>query len=137
MAVGANRIGLQVDRCAAIAAVDGLYFLFQLLDLLRGKRVDKILLFQEVEKTDEVAVATCTCPIVEAHVADHIVSERQRARAMGTLENFGKLRLDRGRVFTDELHELERGAGGELKAFVLVEPERLASCADVDDNLGA
>src|SRR5580700_450801 len=114
MAVGASRVGLQVDRCAAIAAVDGLYFLFQLLDLLRGERVDKILLFQEVEKTDEVTVATCTCPIVEAHVADHIVRKRQRARATGTFENVGKLRLDRRRVFANKLHELERRAGREL-----------------------
>jgi hypothetical protein len=40
-------------------------------------------------------------------------------------------------VFTDEFHELQRGAGRELQTFEMIEPERLASGAYIDGDLSA
>ena len=40
-------------------------------------------------------------------------------------------------MFTDKLHELQRGAGRELQAFQPIEPERLASGAHIDGDLCA
>jgi len=40
-------------------------------------------------------------------------------------------------VFPDKLHELQRGAGRELQAFEMIEPERLASGAHIEGDLAA
>ena len=99
--------------------------------------MDEILFFQELEKTDEVAVFVSASPIRERHVSLHVVSEVQRRAAPRTLERVRQRWLTLRRVFTDTLHELQRGAGRELQALEMIEPERLASGAHVDGDLSA
>jgi len=135
VAVGASRVGLQVDGRPAVGAIHKLNVLPQLLDLVSRQRMDEILFFQELEKTDEVTVFVRASPIRERHVSLHVVREVQRRGAPRTPERVRQRRLTLRRVFTDKLHELQRGAGGELQAFEVIEPERLASGAHVDGDL--
>jgi len=99
--------------------------------------MDEILFLQELEKTDEVTVFVRASPIRERHVSLHVVREVQRRGAPRTAERVGQRRLPLRRVFTDKLHELQRGTGRELQALEVIEPECLASGADVDDDLSA
>jgi len=88
MAVGANRVALQVDGCPAVAAVHTLHVLFELLHLLRGEHADEILLFQEIEKPDKSPVSASTGPIDEPHIPDHVVRQRQPPTASRAPQHF-------------------------------------------------
>ena len=99
--------------------------------------MDEILFFQELEKADEVTVFVSASPIREWHVSLHVVREVQRRGAPRTPERVRQGWLTLRRVFTDKLHELQRGTGRELQALEMIEPERLASGAHVDGDLSA
>ena len=99
--------------------------------------MDEILFLQELEKTDEVTVFVRASPIRERHVSLHVVSEMQRRGAPRTLERVRQQWLTLRRMLADKLHELQCGAGGELQALEVIEPEPLASGADVDGYLSA
>src|SRR5260370_37603153 len=99
--------------------------------------MDEILLFQELEKADEVTVFVPASPIGERHVALHVVRQVQRRGAARTWERARQRWLGRRGVFTDKLHELQCGAGRELQAVEMIEPEGLASGAHIDGDLCA
>src|SRR5258706_14206227 len=87
--------------------------------------MDEILFLQELEKADEVTVVGRASPIRERHVSLHVVRQPQRRGAPRTVERVRQGRLPRCRVFTDKFHELQCGAGRELQALEMIEPERL------------
>ena len=137
VAIGTSGIGCQVNGRAAAGAIHGLNVLAQLLDLPGGKPVDEILFFQELEKGDEVAVIAGAAPVGEGRIALHIVGKVQDRRAVRTAKRVRKRGLGGGGMFADKLHELERGARGELKTFEMIKPERLAIGAHVEIDLPA
>src|SRR5437879_13563602 len=97
--------------------------------------MDEILFFQELEKTDEVAVFVSASPIRERHVSLHVVSEVQRRAEPRTLERVRQRWRTLRRGFTDTLHELQRGAGRELQDLERIAPERLESGAHSGGDL--
>ncbi len=99
--------------------------------------MDEILLFQELEKGDEVTVIAGASPVSERHVSLQVVRQVQRRGAPRAVKRFRKRRLSGCRVFADEFHELQRGAGRELEALEVIEPESLASRAYIDGDLSA
>src|SRR6267378_229193 len=99
--------------------------------------MDEILFFQELEKADEVTVIARTPPIRERHVSLQVVRQPQHRSTPRTAKRFRKRRLSGCRVFADEFHELQRGAGRELQALEMIEPERLATGAYIDGDLSA
>lgn len=135
VAVGTSRVGFQVDGRATVGAIHKLNVLPQLVDLVTRQRMDEILFFQELEKTDEVAVIGRASPIRERHVSLQVVRQVQRRGAPRTVKRVRKRRLSGCRVFADEFHELQCGAGRELQALEMIEPERLATGAHIDGDL--
>ncbi len=87
MAIGAGRVGFQVDGRPTIGAIHKLNVLPQVLDLLSRQWMDEILFFQELEKADEVPVIGRASPIRERHVSLHVVRQPQRRCAPRTLEH--------------------------------------------------
>ena len=137
VAEGTDGVRFQIDGRPTIGAIHKLNVLAQLLDLFRRKPMDEILFLQEFEKTDEVAVIGRASPIREGHVSLQVVREPQWRCAPRTAERVRQRGFPRCRVFPDKLHELESGAGGELQAFEMIEPERLASGAHIEGDLSA
>jgi len=137
VAVGTGRVGLQVDGRPAVRAIYKLNVLAQFVELVRRNWMDELLFLQELEKGDEVAVVGRASPIRERHVSLQVVRQPQRRCAPRTLHRGGKRWLRRGWVLPDEFHELQCGAGRKLQAFEMIEPERLASGADIDSDLSA
>ena len=137
VAEGTDRVGFQVDGRATTGAIHKLNVLPQLLDLFRRKSMDKILFFQELEKSDEVAIVVRASPIRERHVSLHVVSQPQRCCAARTAERVRQRGLRGRRVFPDKLDQLQRGAGRECQALEVIEPERLATGAHIDGLLSA
>ncbi len=83
LAVGSLR---QVDRRAAVRAVDDLDVLAELGDLLRRQRPDEVLLLQEIEERRQPAVMVRAAEILEPGVALHVLGAAQlrvAARALG------------------------------------------------------
>src|SRR6188508_2650326 len=67
----------QVDRRAAVGAVDDLDVLAELGDLLRRQRPDEVLLLQEIEKRRQPAVMVRAAEILEPGVALHVLGAAQ------------------------------------------------------------
>src|SRR5258708_2174195 len=99
--------------------------------------MNEILFFQELEKADEVTVIGRASPVSERHVSLYVVRQPQRRCAPRATERVRQGRLPRCRVFTDKFHELQCGAGRELKALEVIEPERLATGAHINGDLCA
>ncbi len=69
----ANRLVCQVDRRAALGTIDNLDVLPQFCDLLCRQGPDKILLPQELEETDQTAMALIAAEITEACAPLHVL----------------------------------------------------------------
>src|SRR5579883_89183 len=78
--------------------------------------MDKVLLLEEVEKANEVAMLVGTVPVGKTHIAGNIMRQRQRASASRT-------------------HEV--WPGRKLEVLALVEPEGLARGAHLPGDRDA
>src|SRR5690349_9759032 len=94
--------------------------------------MDEFLFFQELEKADEVTIIRHAPPVNERHVSLQVMRKPQCGGAARTVEHSGESWLRGRRMFTDELHQFQRGAWREFEAFIPIEPESLAGGAHVD-----
>ena len=83
----------QIDRRAAVRAVDDLDVLPQLGDLLRRQRPDEVLLLQKIEKRRQPAVIVRAAEVLEPRVALHVLRAPQPAVAARALHELAILRL--------------------------------------------
>ena len=90
MAILADGIALDVDRGAAVGAVDGADALPELRELRRTEPPDEVLLAQELEEGDVVTVLGGAAQIDERRVALHVVRLDQRSAAAGTPRDLGR-----------------------------------------------
>ena len=106
MAKGTRGAGLQVHGGAAVGAVYFLNGFPQMLNLQGRERTNEVLFLKKIKKADEVAVLTGALPVDKAHVASHVVGQREFRAAARTHEPIGERRLRRRGVVPDIFHQL-------------------------------
>src|SRR5262249_22132772 len=111
--------------------VDRLHVLPELGELLRRQRPDEVLLAQEVEVGDEPSVLAAAPPVAERRVALPIVDQQETDVAARTAEKVGQ-RRPAVRLGADQLEEVKRRSGRKAQTLEMIEPEDLASRADVN-----
>ena len=136
-AVRAHRIFGEIDRGAAVRAVDGLNVLSQFVELLRRQRTDEIFLTQEIDKCHQAAVAGIASPVPERGGALDIMREEQASLASRTAEGAGQRRGCGTRLFADDPEDLQRRRRRHLQVFVSIEPDGAARLAQIDVEPGA
>src|SRR5579859_3635028 len=80
IAVGTNRLLRQVDRRAAVRAVDELHLSADVRALLRSQRLDEALLAQEIDVRCEPAVPRVASPVLKSRRALHVMREQEKDR---------------------------------------------------------
>ena len=127
-AVTAGGAFREIDRRAAIRAIDVCDVLAELGDLLRRQRLDEILLLQEVEERDQAAVIVGAAEIFEAGRALHVLRAAElRACSADTSPGRDPATTGASDPLADQAEHAERGARGELQVLTHVEPQRLAA----------
>ena len=134
-AVAADRVRVQVERRAAVRALDRLHPRAELGKLLRIERPDEILLAQEIHERHEAAIAGADsassgrwCCVWRSSVARSVRRQRGQVCLSGSacaLTTFG----------VDDLEQAERGGGGKPQVLHAVEPEPVTLAAEVDRHL--
>src|SRR5206468_5954522 len=127
----ADGVGLDVDGRAAARAGDGAYVLLERGDLGRAQWPDEVLLAQELEERDEVAVLAGATPVREAGGALRVVHQHEALPAARARHGRGQRATLAGTVVVDDDEEVEHSVRRQREIFEIVEPERRAEVADV------
>src|SRR4029453_16089659 len=121
----------QVHGGPASGAGDAADIALEVLDLQRAQRAHEVLLAEELEERDEVAVLGGAAPVREARAALHVRGAREgRAAARARESSAQRRRRSLVLVYQDE--EIEHCAGREREALHAVEPEGGAGQAEID-----
>ena len=109
--MAAHRRCCQVNGRAAVGTIHNLDVLSQLVDLLLRERMYEVFLAQEIQKADKSPVLLFATPIGELGLSLESVRKQQVTAAARAAEVLREQRLTGGRMFADELHQLQRGGG--------------------------
>lgn len=122
----------EIDRPAAVRAIDGLDVPPQLRDLLRRERADEVLLPEEIEEGLEPAVIVRAPEVLEPGGTLQVLRPAQPPLAARTLHEVRVLEHRSGDVLADQPEQRQRRPRRELQVLSGVEPDGLARVAQVN-----
>jgi hypothetical protein len=136
LAVTAYRLLLQVDRRAAVGAMDRLHPFSQLVDLRRFEVSNDVFFAEELKERDEVAIVSRAAKVVEPGASLDVEGIHESLSAARARKDRWESER-RASVGAHQPNQLQRGSGRELKVLLSVEPKPAARMAGIDLDLSA